>query len=159
MKYTCTKCQSNTHDLTECRQLAKLNFAERRDYVHNLGLCFGCFKADHQIKNCNERKVCSKCGGNHPTCFHRNQSSQAISHTSSNNEITANTVSVNHCPSITSMIVPVYVYTEGSSNDKILTYALLETQSDTSFIDSKLAQHLGGGAKANLTILHCHRAG
>ena len=164
--YSCINCQSNSHPLFECHQLSKWNFQDRMDYVRKLGLCFGCFKRGHQVKMCTDRKTCSRCGAFHPTCFHRNYSDNNVNNAQaskphmfkptndSENKAVVNKVSVGNSTnkSNTSMIVPVYLY--NADNDKrVLTYALIDTQSDTSFIDKKLAISLGlSGVDTKLTI-------
>ena len=49
------------------------------------------------------------------------------------------------------MIVPVYL-SHPNNGDAVLTYALLDTQSDTSFSAANLAQFLGEGTPTNLRV-------
>ena len=163
--FRCVKCESNTHPLAECRRLLRLSYNDRRDFVRKLGICFGCFQTGHQVADCSNRLICNLCSGNHPTCFHKNSKPTLelnFSNVSDSNclEVTDTSKPVSSVSSrsltkcsdtVTSMIVPVVINCKDTQN-KVTVYALLDTQSDTSFVDETIAQQLCGGYSTSLTI-------
>ena len=111
---------------------------------------FGCLRKGHSSKGCKHRSTCATCQKRHPSLLHGDlpstPSPKSEGGTIKNNhkevppegnEIVPSSVS--HHTNIgegesTSMIVPVWVSAVGQPNQKVLEYALLNTQSDTSFV-------------------------
>ena len=163
--FRCVKCESNTHSLAECRRLLRLSYNDRRDFVRRLGICFGCFQTGHQVADCSNRLICNLCSGNHPTCFHKNSKPKSepsfssvsdsdsleITNTSKPVSSVSNRSLTKSSDIVTSMIVPVVINCKGTER-KVTVYALLDTQSDTSFVDETIAQQLCGGYSTSLTI-------
>lgn len=66
---TCSLCKK-THDLNDCEQFLKKPLSDRRDFVKENKLCYGCFSKQHIARNCKERQSCKICNKNHPTSLH-----------------------------------------------------------------------------------------
>ncbi len=67
----CPMCQ-NEHDLESCEQFLSVTLNERRRFLRNQMLCFGCYGVNHVSKNCNSKRLCSICQKPHPTAMHSN---------------------------------------------------------------------------------------
>ncbi|KAJ8015871.1 hypothetical protein DPEC_G00001030 [Dallia pectoralis] len=106
-------------------------------------------KLGHNAKDCRHRLSCDTCTGRHPTCLHdENYRRKVNSALVSNQGYTETTAITSHKvengePSTnTSMNVPVWVSTESNAGSEKLVYALLDTQSDTVFVDRDLSNKL-----------------
>lgn len=166
---SCFLCKKPGHNLDTCRQFLAKPVADRKEFAKEKGLCFGCLGHGHTSKNCKNRTRCTICSRMHPTSLHgdyRNTrgTSNATSDPSSLSApepfpVNIGAVHMNfsqsNCKS--SMIVPVYVsHTSDPSNER-LVYALLDTQSDTTFIleDTYRALGLSGNSvKLSLSTMH-----
>ena len=112
--------------------------------------CFGCLRTGHSSKLCQNRHTCQRCKGRHPTCLHdSNFVPKAIQPTAENatkatgsSAATLNTTEFQSEPSTTSTVVPVWVSTSENSRKEKLVYALLDTQSNISFVDEQLRTSL-----------------
>ena len=65
----CPMCPEN-HDLDDCKVFGKKSNEEKRSWLQEKKLCFGCFGTDHFSKGCKYRKKCRKCDKRHPTSLH-----------------------------------------------------------------------------------------
>ena len=66
---SCALC-SKPHDLDECSEFLKKPLTEKRNFVKEKGLCFGCYSSEHIAKLCKSRKSCLTCHKKHPTSIH-----------------------------------------------------------------------------------------
>lgn len=158
---TCVFCQKIGHSLHKCRRFIERPVADRVKFIQVEKLCFGCLSPGHQSKGCNKRMVCDTCSKRHPTCLHedrlkqetKREHSEDISNTkerkpqltqsqSVTKEITSNRVVQDSNNSQTSTIMPVYVSAPSDSSKEVLVYALLDSQSDSSFILEDVADVL-----------------
>ena len=169
-KWTCLLCKGS-HHLDECRDFVKKPLEERLEYVKLERLCFACLGRKHQAKVCKYRKRCKKCNRLHPTSLHREFQQPKVTPTvkedttviENNNTMTDHkkkeSGKIGNTPEKTaqshvsyytgvaettksSMIVPVYVsFGEYSSNEQ-LVYALLDAQSDTTFVIEETCSYL-----------------
>lgn len=109
-------------------------------------LCFGCLKAGHHSKNCERRSVCETCKGKHPTCLHEDRPKKERTEFKETRETpveaTANGVVQHKRNSYTSTVVPVWLSTTNNPKHEVLVYALLDNQSDTTFILQDRAEAL-----------------
>lgn len=126
-------------------------------------MCYGCLKPGHSAKECRSRNTCELCQRRHPTCLHDEnyrkheepnepavtdgRSSVADVSTTSNcaNEIVSARpfcVIKEGQSSSTSMIVPVWVSSAIQPSKEQLVYALLDTQSDSTFIEKEVSNEL-----------------
>ena len=60
LSISCTLC-SKTHDLDECAKFLKKPFEDRRDFIKEKGLCFGCCSPEHVAKHCRNKRSCKTC--------------------------------------------------------------------------------------------------
>ncbi|XP_003729219.3 uncharacterized protein LOC100890721 [Strongylocentrotus purpuratus] len=162
---TCIFCKGR-HHLTECSPFNSETMQKKRKVVRDNGLCFGCLKKGHISKKCNKRNTCSSCRGKHPTVLHddewKERRQDAASRergkkrTLESKSYASNSDSSHSTKS--SMIVPVWLSHESCHKDR-LVYALLDTQSDTSFILTNTKEAMGiKGVGVNLLLSTMTRA-
>ncbi|KAG1925738.1 hypothetical protein F2P79_025333 [Pimephales promelas] len=164
--FICVFCKRYGHTLHKCRKIMERPIEERLKFVQSEKLCFGCLKAGHNSRSCSSRSVCEKCEKRHPTSLHQdrvNKSPEQRSKTSEDQSkvnqrsadrsaeshkvqeskpVTSNRVVQERNGTHTSSIIPVYVSTTAEPRKEILVYALLDTQSDTTFILKDTAETL-----------------
>lgn len=167
---TCRFC-SKSHHLSECPEFSKKSYLDKRAYVFKERLCYCCMKGGHIGKKCRRRLTCKTCNRRHPTSMHsddykpikrdddKGASSKDSSHFSAEakpftpaptqSQSTASSHSGATCmntvsaSSLSAMIVPVYVSSVDMPSTERLVYALLDTQSDRSFILESTCRALG----------------
>ncbi|XP_057677992.1 uncharacterized protein LOC130907200 [Corythoichthys intestinalis] len=159
----CLFCKKKGHSLHRCRKIMENTVEERVKFVQLEKLCFGCLKSGHNSKVCKSRSVCELCGKGHPTCLHRDRAKkdqeQSLNNKQENKteshadnyqqlgneetrQVTSNRVIQEINSTRTSSIVPVYVSTIAEPERELLMYALLDSQSDTTFILEDAAETL-----------------
>ena len=158
---SCFFCKK-PHDLDACPEFVKKTIAERKEFASAKGLCYGCLQRGHLSKDCKERKRCSICKRQHPTPFHGDYRKRE--------EITCDKGDPNQMPNAAacfmngqgkgqanSMIVPVWLSHASNPRAKRLVYALLDDQSDTTFVTDTVLNHLGvSGPETNLLLSTMH---
>jgi hypothetical protein len=121
------------HHLNYCPDFLKKNLGERKEFIKEKKLCFGCLKPNHRSNDCKHKMRCKTCQKNHPTPLHdekwknepkEKQFAQA----------NVEKLAIDRDENCTSMIVPVYMSRTEFPNKEVLVYALLDSQSDASFI-------------------------
>ncbi|KAJ8038907.1 hypothetical protein HOLleu_16467 [Holothuria leucospilota] len=171
-KGRCVLCQGD-HKLDYCKQFLSKTLKDRKAYAKDNYLCYGCLRRGHHARFCRNRIVCKKCEKNHPTSFHgdfksrsetKNMQSGDKSHSVSTKSASVQTQSpeihsgLNHMSGsskarMSSLILPVYVSHKDNPSNEILIYALLDTQSDTTFVTDKVCETLGlDGVKTQLRL-------
>ncbi|KAL7849158.1 hypothetical protein SRHO_G00207810 [Serrasalmus rhombeus] len=162
----CVFCEKVGHGLPECRKFIRKAITERLKFVQEKKLCFGCLKLGHRSKDCGDRNICRLCEKGHPTCLYDNRTKEermqartggARDHDksregkadqpqdlapSTSREATSHRVTQNGRDTHTSTIIPVWVSTMAEPHSEVLVYALLDTQSDTTFILEETAKAL-----------------
>ena len=149
----CCLCQKKNHELESCRIFLRKPVEERKAFVKDKKLCYGCLGFNHVSKRCRTRKKCETCNKLHPTCLHGdkkpqevqgNVSKESAQGVSSHSTSLKSVCFMNHgsC-NMSAMILPVYVSHENDPSSERLVYALLDSQSDTSFILEKTCDSLG----------------
>ena len=167
---SCVFCEKAGHSLQRCYKFMQGTILERIKFVQENKLCFGCLKFGHRSRDCRERDSCDTCERRHPTCLHddrtkeermstrsdrarysdkdkeeykerKNEQSQDQSERPSR-EATALRVIQNVGDTHTSTIIPVWVSSTSVPSREVLVYALLDTQSDTTFILDETAKAL-----------------
>lgn len=152
----CPFCKGD-HSLDECNNFKGKPMHERKSFFFQRMLCMGCGVTDlHQVKDCPERKICKECEGRHLTCLHYPKKPPVF-----RDEGTARCTTVcsipdqngrDHC-----MIVPVWVRHTDKPNDECLVYAVLDDQSNVSFMSEKLRDKLKvEGTTTNLLLTTMH---
>nr|XP_054587464.1 uncharacterized protein LOC129152993 [Nothobranchius furzeri] len=155
-------CKGPNHVLTRCRGFLEKAVTDRVKFIRTEGLCFGCLQPGHQSKGCNNRSICEKCNKGHPTCLHEERNKQEqipqqnemdVSYKNptqgkqpqtqgATSTATTNRVICQEGHTQTSAIVPVWLSSSTEPTREILTYALLDSQSDTTFVLSEIAESL-----------------
>lgn len=144
-KTSCILCQDNKHQLHACSKFTEMALVERRNYIKEKKLCYGCLKPGHSVRNCLHRHFCDHCKGKHPTALHDDnyKRERSTSEPETNRGAAATSLSVaGEGSSNTSMVIPVWVSSKNDPTTEKLVYALLDTQSDTTFIDQKVSDGL-----------------
>ena len=149
----CHYCNKTGHLISTCDAFNKMTIERKRSFIKEKRLCFGCMKRGHLNSECRRKLSCTVCKGRHPTCMHEERQSSSekdekVYHEANVASVTSFKVNrnANKTVSSKSMIVPVWVSSETNPSCEILTYALLDTQSDTTFIheDTATALHVQG---------------
>lgn len=163
----CMLCQ-DTHQLHTCPVLINMPLKERRTFVKDNKLCYGCLKQGHSAKDCRRRLTCDACNKGHPSCLHdenynkdlRRERYVNTKNATCGTSQSATAMSLNVAREgqyvSTSMIVPVWVSSAANPLKEKLVYALLDTQSDTIFIDHDVSHELQADAspvKLKLTTM------
>ncbi|RUS72387.1 hypothetical protein EGW08_019847 [Elysia chlorotica] len=135
---TCPFCQAD-HYLPSCSAFASKDIKERRAFVINQHRCFRCLRTGHGAKKCTNPHQCQKCKGKHPTSMHDDNFISV-------KEVVATTHRL-HCDdgrmSSTSLTMPVWISSSDNPHIEKLVYALVDSQSDTTFVDRTLVDDLG----------------
>ena len=153
---SCLFCQKVGHTVSSCFSFSAKTSAEKKDFVRDSHLCFGCLQPGHLSKECATMLTCDKCQRSHPTCLHYDDFKGKSSHGSSkeNLQVTTEHISQVGVESVlslsvsgggatnTSTVVPVWISTLAWPRDEILVYALLDTQSDTTFVSQDISDLL-----------------
>ncbi|XP_071855378.1 uncharacterized protein [Apostichopus japonicus] len=161
-RYKCLICEGD-HRLDCFYKFLAKTVEDRKIFVKTKNLCYGCLRQGHISKFCRNRLVCNICSRSHPTALHGDivshigktvcSSSKSIgiqtepintglSHVSGLRDITMN-----------SLILPVYVSHVDAPQREVLVYALLDTQSDSTFITDKTCELLNvEGSKTLLSL-------
>lgn len=167
----CVFCEKPRHDINVCRKFMEKAIPERIKFVQTKKLCFGCLRPGHHSKACESRSVCNTCKGKHPTCLHEDRdkerkeerkdsnecmkSKQALKQVDESKEAKQESTVSGEVPmeatsrmtqgvinAHTSTIIPVWLSTLTEPDSEVLVYALLDTQSDTTFVLQEVADVL-----------------
>jgi len=147
----CKFCQRKGHTLHECWAFSSKNGEEKRTFIQESRLCFGCLEKGHIAKQCPKRSVCQHCKQRHPTCLHQKRDerpSMLPESAQDPNPEEPRQMEGNYneacCRGVlnteagtqhsSSMIVPVWLSSEADPQREHLTYAMLDTMSDTTFV-------------------------
>ena len=139
----CAFC-SEKHFILNCVRFKVKSLEFRRKFIKENRLCFACLRRGHQARECRNRRTCDTCQGRHPTIMHTDEPSTGNITTTT---ASATTCAVHNCqshmPTKSSMIVPVYISQIENPDSERVVYAMLDTQSDSSFITEETATKLG----------------
>lgn len=147
---TCILCKKNWHSLHNCRKFMEQAVPDRIKYIQAQKLCFGCLETGHQSRSCHSRSVCEVCKKQHPTGLHEERTNQErykerLQPTQQEERTTAaisNRVILGDGNTQTAAIIPVWLSSTCQPAEEILVYALLDSQSDTTFVLSEVAEAL-----------------
>ena len=161
----CPWCGS-LHDLDECEAYRSRSLSERRSFLVERHLCFGCYNPcseNHNARTCQNRRSCSICKKSHPTGLHRFQQPPHVicdnknSHRDSVNHRTDTvlTSATSATRELTTLMSITLVRLSSRSNParEILVYAALDTLSSACFITEDVWRSLNiPGEKSEITI-------
>lgn len=135
-KVSCAHCKKK-HSIDDCFSFRKLSVDDKTAFIMKCGLCFGCLAHGHRSRRCQGRLTCKTCGGNHPTSLHHGTNKALDKKPTESEHVTrsgSSFMSGTNVHDKCTMIVPVWVSHTDNPHAERLVYALLDTQSDTSFI-------------------------
>lgn len=150
-KPPCPICKDETHGVGRCPTFAAKSMEDKKAFIHENHLCFGCLRKGHSSKDCKRRHTCGTCNRRHPTCLHEERDKRPVeaqekpstsTDNSASQEIKVTSHAVMQRASATSSIVPVLMSSTEEPQREVLTYALLDTQSDSTFILEDLLEEL-----------------
>ena len=165
---SCPFCNSKHHNLESCSRFMKKTVKERKAFVQEARICFGCLCYGHMSRKCRNRKVCKTCSMPHPTVLHDEskvspkhsnedqagvvQSAEATSSCTSTCNATGATGAITN-----SMIVPVQIYHQDSPERQVVIYALLDPASNGTFIKNSILEELQvNGVETQLKLNTMH---
>lgn len=85
----CLACKDETHGVVKCPTFAAKTHDDKKAFIHENHLCFGCLRKGHITKDCKRRHTCSTCGLRHPTCLHIERNRRPVE-TSSRDSVGSN---------------------------------------------------------------------
>ncbi|XP_061773984.1 uncharacterized protein LOC133563715 isoform X1 [Nerophis ophidion] len=150
----CCVCKKNDHDIARCPVFAAKTPECKKAFIYGNGMCFGCLKKGHFIKECKGRHICSTCHRHHPTSLHSNRIPKASPSPLKNDFTPTDSLrsqDVPHStrrPSATSSIIPVFVSAMVEPDKEVLTYAILDAQSSSTFILEDVLDKLNVGCQS-----------
>ena len=163
---SCIFCKGH-HELDSCEGFCNKDIGERKEYAKSKGFCFGCLRQGHLSKHYKNRKTCKACGKPHPSSLHGDIRTRDENKDDSNPPIDPASPTVRCTKTclmnngyqyqISSMIVPVWVNHADNPQNRKLVYALLDDQSDTTFVSQEVLDYLQvNGPKTQLSLLTMH---
>ena len=150
--HLCAFCEHKHHSIGKCEQFSMLQHQDRIACIREKRLCFKCLCQGHISKECQAHIICDICQRNHNSLLHVDgvarisknimQRPEEIQQSSIAESFISNKVHQDSIHSYTSMVLPVWVKTGQSSSQEILTYALIDSQSDSCYMTDELAEKL-----------------
>ncbi|XP_077978095.1 uncharacterized protein LOC144433628 [Glandiceps talaboti] len=141
----CLLCRKSDHQINTCPEFKSKTLEQRKQFVQENRVCFSCLKRGHNSRECRRKLICERCKKRHPTMLHDESKQRESTDLTKSNTEEASVVSCKvelGDSNSTSMIVPVWVSSTESPSNEVLTYALLDTQSDSTFILEDTAKSL-----------------
>ena len=143
---TCMFC-GKPHSTDVCDQLRWKPLAERKAFLFQKQLCFGCLKPGHLARSCQVRLTCGICGRRHATLLHRssdqqNHSSPEVSPAAPNVVSAGVSIGLSGARGNCTMMPVVPVRLIGKAGKEVYTNAFLDQGSSGCFITSRLASQL-----------------
>ncbi|XP_078374366.1 uncharacterized protein LOC144657884 [Oculina patagonica] len=149
----CTFCKKTNHQLDACLRFKTETLENRKNFVKENRLCFGCLKKGHMSSDCKRKLTCSSCNKKHLTCLHEEKRETKKKEERSEEEEPTDVRKSTSCASqgtssaTTSMIVPVWLSSSTKPDKEVLVYAVLDTQSDATFILKEKCDELDAEAQ------------
>ena len=142
----CVVC-GGRHSIFNCDSFKNRCYNERLQFVRENYLCFGCLNRGHQLRECRNPVYCNICNGEHPSPLHKSDVPITSATTCAGYSGTGGTLRKS------SMIVPVCISSSDNPGKEQVVYAMIDTQSDISFITQKTARALGLKGKETKLLL------
>ena len=142
---------SKPHSLSDCIVFKKYSYDERRQYAIKNRLCFNCLK-NHLSTSCKANAKCSKCEGRHITVMHNDKYKDDNANKNkrdkpkpppneNDNRTLCTTAKENTESKVCSKTLPVLMRST-SGQDTLKCLAIIDEQSNKSFIDQRLVDLL-----------------
>ncbi|XP_050404672.1 uncharacterized protein LOC126820632 [Patella vulgata] len=135
-KQECFLCKG-PHNIDVCKSFLDKSLPERKEYSAQNGLCFGCLSLGHRSKFCRSRLFCNICSKGHPTSLH-GDSGKPVPYSEAENtkpkSVLSHNTSIKESVSKSSTTVLVWLSHRDNPEIEILTYAMLDTQSDSTWV-------------------------
>ena len=142
----CVVC-GGRHSIFNCDSFKNRRYNERLQFVRENYLCFGCLNRGHQLRECRNPVYCTICNGEHPSPLHKSDVPTTSATTCAGYSGTGGTLRKS------SMIVPVCISSSDNPGKEQVVYAMIDSQSDISFITQKTARALGLKGKETKLLL------
>lgn len=148
--------------------------SDRVKFIQTERLCFGYLNSGHMSKICDSRSVCNTCNKRHPTCLLEDRDNvqqrtpQAkVENTSQekNNDklqvtqakdtttvVTSNRIILDDPSTQTFAVLPVRLSSVTQPAREVLVYALLDSQSDTTFVLREVVDTLANKEQVKLKL-------
>ena len=176
-----SNCQicGGRHDMDNCTVFNKQPVDERSTTLGKRNLCYGCYMpitADHNVRNCSNRRVCKICNQKHPTSLHgyvqKRRDGSNIATTSSANPIENDNLGGSSLPVVnnfaemdlkcTSAGIPAKIISmcvisvkigHVGTKKEVSTLDMLDNCSQGTFMKESIKRKLGiSGRKTEITI-------
>ena len=145
----CSFCKRTDHLLNTCVKFKAETRDNKLNFVKENKLCFGCLRKGHMSSDCKKRLTCATCNKNHPTCLHEKRHPKKLEEKKRREEQeptnvrkTTSCTSQGASTTSTSMIVPVWLSSLSKPDKEVLVYAILDTQSDATFVLKETCEEL-----------------
>ncbi|XP_071833874.1 uncharacterized protein [Apostichopus japonicus] len=132
---------NSAHELQDCRSFQEKSHEEKTLFVKDNRLCFKCLRPDHFSRNCKSQVKCETCSKGHITIMHRpvpNRESPTASVTPRCTKVCGRSMQGRSC----AKICLAKAYLEDKPEQAVLTYVLIDDQSDGSLINENLLNRL-----------------
>lgn len=145
-KPACPVCKDEFHGIAKCPTFAGKPIEDKKAFIRENQPCFGCLWKGHVAKDCKKRHTCSRCGRpeeRENASMAALEQNPALPEDGVSQEV-HNVLShaLTQSSSSTSNIGPVFSSSVEEPRREVLTYALLDVQSDSTFILEDLLKEL-----------------
>ena len=148
----CTFCKG-AHFISKCDAFLKQDVETKKAYALGNGLCFGCLRRNHRYRECKSRnpKLMEDHRGHEAAETQKTQTSKKDSNKVDKHSSQGSATSLKVGTSLKdagargilhAMIVPVILSHKDNPKEEILTYALLDSMSDSCFVKDDLLRRL-----------------
>ena len=141
-KMFCFHCQKDDHSLNDCKDFLTFDFDNRKTFLREHRICYNCLETtNHIAKKCDQKKPeCATCAQRHATALHDPQRHPS--------EPKAATKCTRVCGShqttkSCAKIVLVWLRHPSVPGREVLTYALLDDQSNAVLVKESVFERLG----------------
>ena len=135
-------CCKEEHFIYKCGTFTAMSHEEKRKFILDNKMCYGCLRIGHFAKDCRKRATCNICKQSHPTPLHEERPQKERAEDLSPEESASSHSIKTDSSDRTSMIVPVWLSCEAKDSPEILVYALLDTQSSNTFVEKDVCDRL-----------------
>ncbi|KAL0961640.1 hypothetical protein UPYG_G00353580 [Umbra pygmaea] len=77
-KPPCPICKDEMHGVVKCPTFAVKSLEDKKVFIQENNLCYGCFRKGHNSKDCKTRHSCGIRSRRHPTCLHEERENRAV---------------------------------------------------------------------------------